>query len=760
MTTDTPQVFGIRHLSPGGAAHVLRFLEQVQPTLVLVEGIADATPLIADLVDPRSRPPVAILAYTDSLPARTLVSPFAVYSPEYQALRWCAEHGVASRFIDLPSAHFLALQQAAQAPDDDTDDLADQTPGVRVSDYDRIAQAAGERDYESYWERRFEHRRADGAYREAANAFGAGLRELRGGDDRETLAREAYMRRCVQAAIAEGHEPGRIVVVVGAYHAPAIDPALPAMSDEELAALPATASKLTLMPYSYFKLSSQSGYGAGNRAPAYFERVWNLRGREPGAVAEDYLARVAREQREAGTHRSSASVIEAVRLARALSGLRDGHATVLEDLHDAATVLFGLGERGSIAEALARVDVGTAVGELAAGVSQTSIQHDFAGQLARLKLEAYRSKTVAQDLALDLRENRRVKDDFAAYLDLHRSRFLHRLQVLEIPFAQRQRPAKDAATWSERWVLHWTPEAEIALVEAVLLGESVEIACAHHLRGQLHACADIGSAAALVSVAGECDLPSLVDEARDRVQALACDSNAFVPLTRAAGEMGRVIRFGDLRQVDPVPLEPLLQQLFLQASLQLVDAAQCDRKTAGEMVEAIATLDRVGQEHHALCDNARWLHELHTLANRDDRNPLLSGYACALLCERGVIDDELLAQEVSRRLSPGISADLGAGWFEGLAQRNRYALLSRLALWRQLDAYISGLDDEEFARALVFLRRGFADFSPADRRAVAENLGQVWGVSSEAASEAIAEDLNPDEQQALDDLNDFDFEDF
>jgi hypothetical protein len=115
-----------------------------------------------------------------------------------------------------------------------------------------------------------------------------------------------------------------------------------------------------------------------------------------------------------------------------------------------------------------------------------------------------------------------------------------------------------------------------------------------------------------------------------------------------------------------------------------------------------------------------------------------------------------LSREVSRRLSPGIPADIGAGWFEGLALRNRAMLLSRLELWKRLDEYISSLNDGQFRRALVFLRRGFSGFSPADRRAVAQNLGEVWGVGAENADEYLSNDLN---EKEIKELEAFDFGD-
>src|SRR5213075_2137300 len=104
------------------------------------------------------------------------------------------------------------------------------------------------------------------------------------------------------------------------------------------------------------------------------------------------------------------------------------------------------------------------------------------------------------------------------------------------------------------------------------------------------------------------------------------------------------------------------------------------------------------------------------------------------------------------RLSPGIAADLGAGWFEGLARRNRYALLTRLALWEQLDNYVASLADDEFKRALVFLRRAFGDFSAGEKRSITENLGEIWGANKDGVSEVLSAELSEKEKEKLDEL--------
>ena len=782
-------VFGVRHLSPMGAWQLRRFLDAVQPEVILIEGLDDADELIPDIVRKDSVPPIAILAYTNSMPVRTLVYPFASYSPEYQALMWAKENKVDAHFFDLPSDVFLALQKPARsileeldaAPDDsenppenaDVDQSTpatepdepevEQAPPSRISIYQEIAKLSGELDYDTYWERNFEHNQADASYRLAAFELGIGLRDLQqsqGRDDAENLVREAYMRRRIAEYTSAGIPPEKIVCVVGAYHAPVLTDEHPAMTDEELDSLERLNSKLTLMPYSYFKLSSQSGYGAGNEAPNYYQLLWEaLQENELDSLAANYMTSVARDLRKHGTHRSTAAVIEGVRLSRTLSALKNGIVPTLRDLQDAAVSLIGYGQRATVAESLARIEVGTSIGSLPDGISQTSIQEDFNRELKRLKLTKYRN-AVKTDLSLDLRENRTVKSEEAAFLDLNRSSFLHRLSLLGISFAKEQSTRQEGATWAENWALQWTPEAEISLVESVLLGETVELAAAFKFKTEIESCTTVGAAAKLVRLACQCAMMPSMELARQKLQELATESSAFVSVAFAASELSLIVRFGDVRRYDAQPLLPLIEELYVQGSLALLDASNCDNAAAKNVSQAIDMLNKVGQEHHEMVDEGLWHAQLHKLSDADDRNPLLSGYACAVLLESNLITNDDLSREVSRRLSPGISADLGAGWFEGMSARNRYALIARQVLWEQLGDYVASLDDEQFTRALVFLRRAFGTFSPQEKRSICENLGEVWGVGAEAASEMISNPLTEEEEQSLEDLNEFDFDDF
>lgn len=778
-------VFGVRHLSPAGAWHLRRYLDAVKPELVLIEGLSDATDLIPHVTRRGTKPPIALLAYTDTLPVRTLIYPFARYSPEFQALVWAQERDAEVDFIDLPSDIFLAFQDAEEElinrrrkESEEASTAADAVPSAareptsdaptsparthRQSIYDQWAARAGESDHETYWERHFEHNLDLDAYRLAAYEFGNSLRELEDQHPRwraENLVREAFMRRKIEHAIAAGTKPEKIVAVVGAFHAPVLTSEFPAMTDGELASLPRRASKFTLMPYSYFKLSSQSGYGAGNHAPAYFELLWDaLRSDQLAQLPSTYLTHVARNLRDAGTHRSTAEVIEGVRLANTLAALKDGLAPALVDLRDAAVTLIGHGELSTVKEAIARVEVGTAIGELPEGVSRTSIQADFDRQIRQLKLEKYKS-TVLQEASLDIRENRQAKSSDAAFLDLHRSSFFHRLRVLDIGFAKPLRTSQQSATWSEKWALQWSPETEIALVEAVLLGETIELAAAFAFKSKLDACASIADAAEIVKDACQCGMMASMDAARRRLQELSTHTSDYIAISHAAHVLGSIVRYGDVRGFDPAPLMPLVEQLFVEGTLALHAACTCDDEQASRMLVAIDEMNTLTLEHSDLLDDSMWTHRLQLLADADDRNSTLSGYACAVLLERGLVATDDLAREVSRRLSPGVPADLGAGWFEGLAKRNRYALIARQVLWVQLAEYVASLDEDHFRRAVVFLRRAFGGFAPREKRQIAENLAEHWGVNADTAAEALESKLTDEEEQKVKDLNTFDFDD-
>jgi len=745
-----PTYFGVRHLSPGAAFHLRRALDAARPELVLVEGPADLNDQMQWLCHPETRFPAAILAYTREQPVRTILYPFAVYSPEIQAILWAHEHHVPCRFMDLPSGVFLAMERPVTA------DAGEAAPDTTESVYRRLEALTGE-DHDTFWERNFEQSED---YQTACSTFGRELRASVRDDPRETAettVREAYMKRVIHQAVEDGVPAEKIFCVCGAFHVEGLLSCEP-MSDEEESALPVADSTATLMPYSYYRLSTRSGYGAGNRAPAYFHLLWDaMNGGGLEGAARSYLVRLAAAHRKAGNLVSSAEVIEAARLAGALRQLRGGAYPCLQDLRDAAVTTMGHGNFSELAVAFADTEIGTKIGFLPEGVSRTSVQEDFYRQLKELRLERFRTAEL-QPLDLDLRERLNVKSQEAALLDLRRSFFLHRLRVLGVHFGRVLPSRQDRANWGEYWELRWTPEIEIEVVESALLGDTIQDAASFALKERGERAASISEAAAIFQDAFLCGMPGAAAHALTVLQALSVDAAALVDVAATAERLSLVVRYGDLRRFDAAPVVPLIKQLYLRACLTLEDACICDAKAARAVTEAMDRLNSLPLNHDFL-DGDAWIALLERVSDRDDLNTRCSGFAMATLLERGAADEELLARELSRRLSPGVPAELGAGWFEGLASKNRYALIARLSLWRHLSGYLDSLDEPAFRRALVFLRRAFSDFSPSEKNDIAENLGEIWGLNVQQAAEALMRETTQAEQAVLAELNEFDFDD-
>src|SRR5687768_2173681 len=183
MPEPAVHIFGVRHHGPGSARSLAQALESLQPDCVLIEGPPDANDLIALAGDAAMKPPVALLVYDPEKPQRSCFYPFAIFSPEWQAIQFALSHKVPVRFMDLPQAHQLAqlaitAEREAQTnlPKDDgagegeeNDETAIQPPEASavtplepplVADpLAPLARAAGYSDTERWWEHMVEHRR-------------------------------------------------------------------------------------------------------------------------------------------------------------------------------------------------------------------------------------------------------------------------------------------------------------------------------------------------------------------------------------------------------------------------------------------------------------------------------------------------------------------------------------------------------------------------------------------------------------------------
>jgi len=749
-----PHVFGVRHFSPAGAYYVREYLDKLKPKIVLIEGPSDFNDLIGEIVGKNVSPPIAIMAYTLEAPIQTIVYPFAEFSPEYQAILWAKENKVECRFCDLPSSIFLGIENAKEKN-------GEQGESLNSFIHRKIDEYSNDSDSEVFWERVMEQTSDYNAYYSGARDYGKNLRELTLSNtlsDAKNIIREAYMSKVVSDVCGEGYKIDEIAMVVGAFHVEGIESGNFILTEKEVKDLPKLEAKKTLMPYSYYKLSTYSNYGAGNKAPGYYEFLW--KGFNKGDIFYPtfiYLSKIAEYQRKTRNMVSSAQIIEAVQLAISLANIHDSKIPTLKDIQDAAITCMAHGSYAELVMAMANVEVGKKIGKIPQEAIQTSIQSDFYNLLKELKLEKYQSLS-ATELRLDLREKLRVQTEKAALMDLNRSYFLHKLRVLKISFAKLIEKNQENTTWAEDWVLQWSPETEIEIVETILKGDTIEFATAFELMQRINSSNSLSQMTEVVKDAFYCGMPKALEKAFQALQNCISGDIPIDEIARTMSTLSVMLRYGDIRKLNMEVLIPILEQLFLRVCLMLPAESACDNEAATTLSESIVLLHNV-VENHDFLDKERWYNILLELATRDDLNTKISGLAMAILLESGKVDNDTLGQEVERRLSKGIPAELGATWFEGLSMKNHYTLIARLGLWEKLQNYISDLDEEEFKRALLFLRRAFADFTSNEKHDIAENIAEIWGLNKYEVSAVVNKDLEKDEKEIVSKLEEFDFDD-
>src|SRR5215207_136785 len=244
----TVTVLGIRHHGPGSARTVGRALDELEPDLVLIEGPADADPVLGLAAHAEMTPPVALLGYDRADPTRAVFWPMAAFSPEWIALRWALGRGVAVRMIDLPAAALLG----------GAGDAEERLTGPARDPLGTLARAAGYEDAERWWEDVVELRDdVVGVFAAIGDAMAA-LREGAPPETRHEALREAHMRRAIRAAVREGRE--RIAVVCGAWHAPALSGGRAGEDATLLRGLPRARVAVTWTPWSSPRLAQASGY--------------------------------------------------------------------------------------------------------------------------------------------------------------------------------------------------------------------------------------------------------------------------------------------------------------------------------------------------------------------------------------------------------------------------------------------------------------------------------------------------------------------
>lgn len=742
MTVD---VYGVRHHGPGSARAVLAALDQQPPDLVLVEGCPELDAVVHLLGEPGMVPPVAGLVYAVDEPRRATFYPLARFSPEWVAIRWALARDVPVRFLDLPATHAFALaaqaeQAAVQTAEESAEESAEQgpapLPGPRPDPIGTLAAAAGYDDPERWWEDAVEQRHDSPAEQfDAIREAMAWIREAdgRSADDPDVLdnaRREAWMRRVLRAEVKAAPE-ARIAVVCGAWHAPALVPAdFPPVSRDNaiLTRLPRTKVAVAWTPWTAARLSLASGYGAGVGAPGWYQHLFDhMTAVEPDqrGLATSWLVRVARTLREERLDASTASVVEAARLAETLAAVRGRPSVGLSELDDAAETVLCEGSRAPLDLVHQRLVVGQELGTVPDSAPVVPLAADLARQQRSLRL---RPSAAAQQVDLDLRRDSQ----------LARSVLLHRLVLLGIGWGELADTGRTTGTFKESWTLEWRPELAVDLVEASLWGTTVAGAAAARVADRAQQSSDLTELAALV---GECltaDLPDGVAAVLDALDARAAVQHDVPALLATVEPLARTCRYGDVRGVDTGRVRTVLAATLVRACVGLPMAcAGLDEDAADQMASAVSA----AQRGLALLDDAEldaaWTAALESVSGPDHVAGGVAGRATRILLDGGHLDSEEAARRMARRLSLAAPAPQAAAWLAGFLAGDAVLLVHDPVLLGLVDAWVAGLDETTFEDLLPLVRRTFSGFSKAERRTIGERVSRLGRGDDETASGSV-----------------------
>jgi hypothetical protein len=705
-------VFGIRHHGPGSARSLREALTALQPDAVLIEGPPDADKLIALAGHPDMQPPVALLVYNPQQPSQAGWYPFAVFSPEWQAMQYALAQGIHVQFMDLPQKHMLALPSPfANLPPLQPPLSADML--LRLDPLRALAEAAGYSDSERWWEQMFEERRDSSQLFEAILEAMTSLRaEIDGqpspipGYDEREARREAWMRKTIRAA---SRKYKKIAVVCGAWHAPALTTPNPD-DDALLKDLPSVTTRATWAPWTYGRLSRDSGYGAGIVSPGWYHHLWNSRAEDATA---HWLSRVAGLLRSEDLSASPAQVIDAVRLAETLAALRGRPAPGLDELNEAAqTVLCG-GDRTPLSLIHRKLIVGETLGSVPEETPAVPLQQDLESQQKRLRL-----KPSVDEKLIDL--------DLRTPNDLNRSHLLHRLSLLGIPWGQREKAQTQAqGTFHEYWRLRWQPELTIAVIEASIWGNTVADAATSKARDTADSMATLPALTALVEHVLHADLTDAVDYVMTRLQDQAALTSDTALLMDALPPLVDVVRYGNVRKTDATMVERVIDGLVTRVCIGFVPACVgLDEDAAAAMMLRLIAFNGAVRLLNRPDYTALWLDTLHSAAQRDGLPGLIAGRIARLLYDAQAISSDEVVTALGLALSPGTTPAEAAYFIEGFLRGSGAVVLHDDRLWQLLDVWLSDLPADRFEEILPLLRRTFATFHGPERRQMGERAKQ------------------------------------
>jgi hypothetical protein len=751
----TAHLFGIRHHGPGSAALLKRALDKLDPASVLIEGPPECDRLIADVALPGMKPPVAMMAYATDEASNASFFPFAEFSPEWVAMRWALDRGRPVRFIDWPAAVSLAAKQQnaviehpLQEAEDETEEGESEEDSSEENDpteshgdvLDVLAEMAGYGDGEAFWNGLIEQ--GGGSDADPLQVFAAieqAMTEARSfhGDDgpgsrrgEREVRREAFMRGHIRDELKKTE--GEVAVVVGAWHVGGLRKETTVAEDKAIVRdLPRIKVEVTWSPWSDGRLAVSSGYGAGVISPGWYRHLWSLysSGRRDGVetFAAVWQSKTAAVMREKGFLASTASAIEATRLAVGLASIRNLAVPGLTEMRDASLSVLCYGEEGAFEAIEKALYIGDRIGEIDGAVPLMPLARDFELWCRKTRMKPSEEQT---ELKLDLRTE----------VGLARSTLLHRLDLINVRWGKLIDAEAGRGTFREIWKLAWSPDMTVGLAEAVVWGLTIEQAASGAVLERAKASDSVAELAELVRSALIADLPDAATLCIDLLQAAAVQANDITDLMLAVVPLARIARYGTSRKLPEAELRSLITALGHEINAGVrTGSHQLDDEAAENRVKAMRAYDDVlvpfGDDHLA----EGWHRQLGLIVDDEQAVAQVKGVSLRRLHDRSVWTEEQVSAAFSRHIV-GETAIRAGAFIENFVSGSAEILIQDQSLLFLVDEWLCGLDETTFIESLPLLRRALSSFDEPGRRRLMQRIAGGRQIAAPVTSETSGEE--------------------
>ncbi|MDX2379916.1 MAG: DUF5682 family protein, partial [Acidimicrobiia bacterium] len=459
-------------------------------------------------------------------------------------------------------------------------------------------------------------------------------------------------------------------------------------------------------------------------SPGWYAHVFDHPG--PDGVGR-FFVESARVLRSRGLAASPDHLIAGTRLAQSLAALRDRPRAGLGEVLDAADAVMG-----GMHLLRQELVVGDALGTVPDGAPQVPLARDLSRSQRSARLQPEPGTRV---LEVDLR----------APSGLRKSRLLHRLLALGIPWGVREEGRGSSGTFRETWRLSWEPELSVRLIERAAYGTTIESAASARLLERAAVAAGLAELVGILEQALLADLPDVVRPAVALLSDRAAGDPDVTHLMESLGPLATALRYGDVRGSDATSLRAVFDGLVVRIVAGIGPACvSLDDDAAALMIDRLAGVQTALSLLDHPARSGAFADELAALTGGRRVHGLVQGRACRLLHDGNLWPAARVEARLSQALTPGTPPTAGAAFVEGFLAGAGTVLLHDRELLGVVDGWLASLTPDAFADVVALLRRTFGSFEPAERR----QLMRLAMGAAVVRSSGFGDDVDPDRAAA------------